>query len=182
MKTLQEFIKMMLNHGGSYLELATHKINPIKDCTPNTHFKTFQQLTLSAIIDKHVGDLNITNQKADRFIDIVLCQAPHVDPITVAYQEHVKLAKLGGKYVFNTHDVLTHISTYTLINGTRKINSQNERCPAGNRTLPLELSPQAILNPEFLPIENCFDVKIPHPKPTFWCNKLELPQERRTPV
>jgi hypothetical protein len=41
-------------------------INKIKERTPDTHFETLQQLTLSALIDKHVQDLALTNQKLNR--------------------------------------------------------------------------------------------------------------------
>ena len=72
-------------------------INCINERTPNTHFKTLQQLTLSALFDKHVQDLNLTNHKIDRAISLILCQAPHVDPTTEEYKKHAEIAKLGGK-------------------------------------------------------------------------------------
>ena len=77
-----EALTLHLHHIKYSLRDTITFINSIKDCTPNTQFKTLQQLTLSAIIDTHVGGLNLTNQKVDRVIDLVCCQAPHVDPTT----------------------------------------------------------------------------------------------------
>ena len=52
-------------------------------------------------------------------IDLLLCQVPHVDPTTDEYKEHVELVKTGGKYVFGTHAVFTHLSTFTLRGSSR---------------------------------------------------------------
>ena len=75
-------------------------INQVKERTPDTHFETLQQLSLSAIIDKHVADLDLTNQKVDRVIDLVLCQAPHLDPTSEEYKKHSEVAQLGSKHQF----------------------------------------------------------------------------------
>ena len=80
-------------------------------------------------------------------------------------------------YVFGMSIVLTHISTYTLRDGGRRVEYLSEHYPP-TRNLPKEFTLQAVLNLEILPLENCIDIKIPHPKPIFWCNYLDLPQER----
>ena len=131
---------------------------------------------MSTIIGKYVGDLNLTNQKVDMAIDIILCQVPHIDPTTEEYKKHVELFLIRGKYVFGTHVVLTHLSNQILRDGGRIIEEPREHIPPTRDNIPGESINYPLLNPEHLPIETCFDVKIPHPKPRFWCNHLALPQ------
>jgi hypothetical protein len=130
---------------------------------------------LSAIIDKHVADLNLTNQKVDRVIDLVLCQAPHVDPTSEEYKKHTEVAQLGGKHVFGTPVVLTKLSTYTLPCGGRRIENPSEHLPPTGNVAPGNFHPYPLLNPEHLTIVTSFKIDIPHPEPRFWCNKLYLP-------
>jgi hypothetical protein len=137
---------------------------------------------LSALIDKHVQDLNLTNQKVDRAIDLVLCQAPHVDPTSEEYKLHVEVAQLGGKYAFGTPVVLTKLSTYTLPCGGRRIENLSEHLPPSGNVAPGNFHPYPLLYPEHLPIVTYFKVEIPHPEPRFWCRGLNLPAGQPRPT
>jgi hypothetical protein len=170
-----EALTLQLQDIKSSLKDTISFINQVKERTPNTHFQTLQQLTLSAIIDKHVADLNLTNQKVDRVIDLVLCQAPHVDPTSEEYKKHAEVAQLGGKYIFGTPVVLTKLSTYTLPCGGRRIENPSEHLPPTGNIAPGNVHPYPLLNPEHLPIVTSFKVDILHSEPKFWCNKLNLP-------
>ena len=150
-------------------------INKIKERTPDTHFETLQQLTLSALIDKYVQDLTITDQKVDRAIDLVLCQVPHVDPTSMEYKKHAEVAQLRGKHAFRTPVILTKLSTYTLPCGGRRIENPSEYLPPSGNVAPGNFHPYPLLNPEHLPIVTCFEVEIPHPESRFWCRGLNLP-------
>ena len=119
-------------------------------------------------------DLNLTNHKVDRIINLILCQAPHVDPTTEEYKKHAEIAQLGGKYYFGTPVVLTRLSTYTLPCGGRMIENPIEHLPPTQDIVRGNFTPYLLLNPENLPIKNFFDVQISYPEPIFWYNKLDL--------
>ena len=169
-----EALTLQLQDIKSSLKDTISFITQIKERTPNTHFQTLQQLSLSAIIDQHVQDLHLTNQKVDRVIDLVLCQAPHLDPTSEEYKKHVEVASLGGRHSFGTPVVLTKLSTYTLPCGGRRIQNPSEHLPPSGNVKPGNYHPYPLLNPEHLPIVSRFRVIIPHPEPKFWCNKLNF--------
>ena len=75
-------IYLQLQDINPIIKATINFIDTIKDHTPITHFKTLQQLTLTHIIEQHIQDLSLTNQKVDMALDILLCQAPRIDHVS----------------------------------------------------------------------------------------------------
>ena len=75
-----EALTLQLQDIKSDLRESVAFISHIKDIIPVIGLPSLQQLSLSTIIDHHSGDLLLIREKIDRTVDLVLCQAPHLDP------------------------------------------------------------------------------------------------------
>ena len=63
-------------------------ITHIKDIIPVIGLPSLQQLSLNTVTDHHSEDLLLIRENINRTIDLVLCQAPPLDPRTEAYKTH----------------------------------------------------------------------------------------------
>ena len=159
-------IYLQLQDINPIIKATINFIDTIKDHTPITHFKTLQQLTLTHIIEQHIQDLSLTNQKVDMALDILLCQAPRIDHVSWEYKHHVEVSWSGSRHIFDNPVVLTHLQYVIYKDGSRGITNVSEHLPP-TRELFQDHCPEPILNPEYLPIKESFEVKIPHLKPRF---------------
>ena len=63
------------------------------------------------------------------------------------------------------------------------IENSSEYIPPTQDMVRGNFTPYPLINPEHLPIDNCFEVQMPHPESRFWCNRLDLPLEKlRSPL
>ena len=123
-----EALTLQLQGIESDLKESANFITYINDIIPVIGLPSLQQLSLSTIIDHHLEDLLLIREKINRTIDLVLCQAPHLDPRTQAYRAAALQAERGGKHIFNSPVVLTPLRTVATTSG-KAIQNASEHLP-----------------------------------------------------
>ena len=137
----------------------------IKKIIPTSCLPSLQQLSLSTIVDHHFSDLYLIREKINRTIDLVLCQAPHLDPRIPEYGAAALQAERGGKHIFNSPVVLTPLRTVSTTSG-KAIQNASEHLP-GQETPPGKPSGTFPTFKEILPRKNFVVTEISHPEPFF---------------
>ena len=65
----------------------------LKDLVPGTNVPSLQVLTITELFKNHNQYLLEIREKLNRTTDVVLCQAPHLDPRTKEYKVHSRHAE-----------------------------------------------------------------------------------------
>ena len=89
------------------IKKTVNYITKLKDLAPGTNIPYLQELMRTELFKNHTQDLLETREKVNMTIDLVLCQAPHLDPRTEEYKVHSRHAEEEERNIFDTSVTLT---------------------------------------------------------------------------